>query len=869
MVPRVSDFGIAGASGRAARGTARYAAPEQLGGGAVDHRADYHALGVMLAELLPADPPADLADLVEQLCRNEADHRLSDPLTVHAALAAVADAESLRGGRSLANWVAEGHRGVEQAGVDPTSATRPAAIAPPTTTDRAHLPRFRDSFVGRESEVVELREALQRSRGLVTVVGPGGVGESRLAIQAAAGVGQAHPGGVWFVGLTEARDASAIALDIARALGIQLASPGLAGPTLLRAVADNLAARRPLLLILDNLEQVVDDAATLLGAWLGRVDSLRVLATSRMPLGVRGERVVWLDTLALPAEGDLGAAARLFEARARAIDPDFRITDTNRRDVARIAELTDGLPLAIELAAARVRVLGTTRLAQRLGDQLRLLTSRGGERPDRQRTLRATLDWSWALLDRTERRALAQLSVFEGTFTLEAAEAILDLAGADTPWVDDVLMALVDKSLLRSWIPEHNASPRLALLRSVKSYAADHLDDQERQRLEQRHGRFFGALGDGEPAEVLDVHGGEEQRLVWAQALSDLVAATRRALSRGDGELAACGARGVWALTAIQGPFSLGLELLALALELPSDRAHALRLDLGRALWRDGKLDEAGAHLDAVAEAAGEGSVRAAALAARGGLHWAQGALGPSRECLQRARALAESEGLARLLGVIDGNLMVLCVMEGDPDEGDRIGQRALALHRQAGDVRSEARTSMNLGVLAIRRGDLDRAERYLAQTVATHRRMGNRHGLAFATGNLAQLLLDRGDLDGALEQANRSVNLYGEVGDSPYQSRFENLRARILAARGEFEEAQRALARSRRLVQTADTDLLRAFHQVAEAWVALASGEGERAMAAVVEAERFAADQPEAGVIRGDIAACRRAVEEDTGQTR
>ncbi|MFK7927515.1 MAG: tetratricopeptide repeat protein, partial [Myxococcota bacterium] len=565
-----------------------------------------------------------------------------------------------------------------------------------------------------------------------------------------------------------------------------------------------------------------------------------------------------------PTPSALGDAAELLIQRIRQVQPDFERSDENARSIERIVMLTDGLPLAIELAAARVRLLGVDALADRLSDQLRVLSSRSAERPSRQRTLRATLDWSWDLLDGYERACLAQLSVFEGVFTVEAAEQVVQFDGDEAPWVDDVLMGLVEKSLVVCRVPAGERAPRLTLLRTVKQYGAEKLGPNSAATL-GRHGSFYCRLGLHEPSDTLDVHGGEEQRQEWTLCLADVLAATRRAIQAGDGLLAGAGARASWAILCIKGPFSLGVQLLKDAIQVPSCTSQGVRLDLGRAMWRDGKLEEASHVLQQVlvsARAEQDAALSASAGAVLGGLLWATGKNAESRIVLDEAAEIAEASGLRRRLGVIEGNRMVLCVMEGDPGAAVEVGQRAIQLHEAVGDTRALARATMNMGVLAIRMGELASAEAYLRQAVEAQSQMGNQHGLMFATGNLARLLLNRGELDDARAQARKAARLAVEVGDRAYLSRFLNVRAELEAKAGDSKAARKALGRSQRLLRDDDGPITRAFVSLAAAWVALADRAWQQAADALDEADRLTQDQPPDGVIRSDLEQTREAVD-------
>jgi predicted ATPase/class 3 adenylate cyclase len=316
-----------------------------------------------------------------------------------------------------------------------------------------------DTFVGRDVVLRAIAGKYDAGARLVTLLGPGGVGKTRVAQRYARGWLGDFPGGAWFCDLSSARGVDGIAHVLAQVFDVPL---GGADPIQQLAVA--IGARGPCLIVLDNFEQVARDAAATLGAWLVATPEARFLVTSRELLGLRGERVEELQPL--PSADAQG----LFIQRVRAAGLRDRLDIADAAALPTLVELLDGLPLAIELAAARARVIAPAELVVRMRERFLVLASRG-PRPDRQATLRATLDWSWDLLDAAERSALAQLSVFEGGFTLEAAEAVVDVVRiAPSIMVADVVQSLIEKSLVRRL-----HARRFALLQTVRDYAAEKL----------------------------------------------------------------------------------------------------------------------------------------------------------------------------------------------------------------------------------------------------------------------------------------------------------------------------------------------------------------------------------------------------------
>ncbi|MEU5979539.1 BTAD domain-containing putative transcriptional regulator [Streptomyces sp. NPDC047315] len=370
----------------------------------------------------------------------------------------------------------------------------PAPVRAPVPNNPVRAPRGNlrarlTSFVGREDDIADLRDDLQRAR-LVTLLGPGGSGKTRLSQEAGERVAADHPDGVWLVELAPVNDPETVPEAVLAALGAR-------GPVLRGAGAEEmrvaegtgdeplrrlveLCARRRMLLIVDNCEHVVGTTAALVERLLGDCPGVTVLATSREPLGVPGEVVRAVDPL--PQE----VALRLLADRGAAARPGFSVAD-DPEACAEICRRLDGLPLAVELAAARLRALAPRQIADRLDDRFRLLTSGSRTVLPRQQTLRAVVDWSWDLLDEAERTVLRRLSVFAGGCALSAAEAV---CGQELPAagdVLDVLAALVDKSLVVA-VPDEAAGMRYRLLETVAEYAAERLDQSgERAPVERRH----------------------------------------------------------------------------------------------------------------------------------------------------------------------------------------------------------------------------------------------------------------------------------------------------------------------------------------------------------------------------------------------
>ena len=391
---------------------------------------------------------------------------------------------------------------------------------PPLASLTGHsLPAERDAFVGRRESLAELARRLDAGARLVSVLGLGGTGKTRLVTRFGWNSLGDFPGGVWFCDLSEARSLDGIFHAVAQGLDVPL---GKDDPVI--QLGHAIAGRGRCLVILDNFEQVARHAEETLGRWLDRASGARFLVTTREVLGLPGEEILALAPLA-PSD-----AAALFVRRAEAAKPGFQPSAEDQSAIGPLVKLLEGLPLAIELAAARVRVMPPRTLLLRMSERFKLLSSTGG-RLDRQATLRAVFDWSWDLLSLPEKAALAQLSVFEGGFTLESVEAVLDLSAYENaPWPMDALQSLVQKSLVRQMTDN-----RFDLLVSVQEYAAEQLRTEGRYAgsgpaallaAEMRHGAYFASLD--EKAAVAD----------GCAELDNLVVACRRAAARGDVDMA-------------------------------------------------------------------------------------------------------------------------------------------------------------------------------------------------------------------------------------------------------------------------------------------------------------------------------------------
>ena len=639
----------------------------------------------------------------------------------------------------------------------------------PVREVRHNLPAERDAFIGRTAELHALAQRLDAGTRLLTVLGPGGTGKTRFVRRYGwAWLGD-WPGGVYFCDLSEARSLDGILFAIAVALDVPL---GKGDPVV--QLGHAIAGRGRCLVVLDNFEQVIEHAQSTLAPWLDRAGDAAFVVTSRERLHLPGEEILALEPL--PVAGE---AVELFAVRARAQRADFVLSEANRSAVAEVVRLLDGLPLAIELAAARVRVLSPAQLVERMRDRFKLLAGAHGPAA-RQATLRAAIDWSWDLLMPWEQAALAQCSVFEGGFALEAAEAVLDLSSwSDAPSTMDAVQALVDKSLLRTWPASEPGrfdldEPYFGMYLSIHEYAAEKLDVERAatRSAQERHGLYFSRFGADDAIEALFRHGCVSRRRQLALDLDNFVAACHRAVGRNDSEVAVMVYRAAWEVLESKGPFSLGAILGAQVLSLdglvPSLRAVAL-LTRARSSRRAGRMEEAGVWIAqalalylSMRDRRREGVV----MGTLGDLRREQGRMQEAREHLVVALDICREVGDRRAEGVVHDNLGNLHKEQGWLEEARGHYELALALHRELGNRRAEGIVLGNLGLLHFEQGRMEVARAHYDQALAVHQQVGNRLDADLVLGNLGNLLFEMGRFDEAEAQYNAVLAGHRELGN-------------------------------------------------------------------------------------------------------
>jgi predicted ATPase/class 3 adenylate cyclase len=617
----------------------------------------------------------------------------------------------------------------------------PADFPPIRTADavRTNLPAQPTSFLGRERQIGEVSTLLEAAR-MVTLTGPGGTGKTRLAIECAARLADRFPDGAWFVPLAPIVDPDLVPMAIAQTLNV----PDHPGRSPLERVLDHVGEQQ-VLIVLDNFEQVTDAADTV-ASLLAGAPGLAAIVTSRSVLHLSGEHEYPVPPLDVPDLRQLPDLARLthyeavalFIERAEAARPGFAVTNADAPAVAEICVRLDGLPLAIELAAARVRLLTPQAILARLSDRLGLLIQGPRDVPERQRTLRGAIEWSYDLLDPDEQRLFTALSVFRGGARLEAVEEITAGEGGDTL---SGLASLVDKSLVRAEISaQSHGEMRYVMLETLREFAAERLrasggaDD-----LERRHAEWFAALADRLAPAIM----GENQRSVLDR-LDEDHDNLRAAMS--------------WAIE--------------------HDRAD-LALLLGARMWRlwqmRGYLDEAGERIEqalAMPTAGEHPELRADALDAAGGVYYWRGDVPPMRrsykQALEARRTLGDPDGIAEALY----NLSFAFTYEGrymgesDADRARELQEQALELFRQTGNRSGEGRALWALGTTALAQRDFTTVERSGSQAAPIFRELGDPYYLGWSLWSIVVGRIALGRLDEARAPAREALQLFAQADD-------------------------------------------------------------------------------------------------------
>jgi predicted ATPase/serine/threonine protein kinase/DNA-binding CsgD family transcriptional regulator/Tfp pilus assembly protein PilF len=790
---QVGDFGIAqidDISGRTQTtvghpGTPLYMSPEQGSTtGYLRPSSDQYSLGLVVFEMatgrayrrleareaagLLGALPRPVAAMIERLIAGDAGERYPSMAQVLQATQAIAGVLELEPGEETPAYAAEtpqgppreGYRQTPQVSPQPAppvqtpapyprhlhywiehrsrTKVRRGAVANTSPTSAEHhidgvrppvLPAPRTPLLGRADDVVAAVSALLRDdAGLVTMTGPGGTGKTRLALA----VAQEFPGNVIFVSLAPVRDPDLVPTTIAQAIGIQEDSDRSIIATIAAAIGDQQT-----LLLLDNFEQVIA-AALVVTELLAACPRLKVLATSRIPLHISGEREFPVAPLALPAASDeisesqLGryAAIELFVQRTQAVRPDFTVSEAAAPIVVEICRRLDGLPLAIELAAARMRLLSPQALLSRLDRPLAVLTSGPRDLPARQQTLRNTIDWSYNLLSEPEQILLRRMAVFVDGCSLEAIEAVCNGTGDLPIDVLDGVEALLSQSLLRQTAGA-DGEMRFGMLETIREYMAERLD-QSGEAATVRHQHVAYSIDLAERAEP-ELHA--ERQGEWLARLETEHDNVRAALS--------------WALEAESAETVLRFGgALAEFWFLHGHHREGYR-------WMEMVLAREGAPPKVRAKAL----YGAAKLAEMLGNYVAAQAL--CTECLAISRERDDREMIATALNesaIISYNQSAYAVARTSCEE-------SVAIRREIGDVAGTAATLNTLGVITYQQGDYDTARTYYEESLTLRRRLGDKAGIARTLNNLGLIARQQGDFVSARAQYEEGLAIRNELG--------------------------------------------------------------------------------------------------------
>ena len=757
------------------------------------------------------------------------------------------EAETLRPSKALADRMADyldippeqrdhfvrfarGQADAEQLPSPRLTAVPPAPLSPPPQRPPITLPTLPTLLIGREQQTREVGDLLgQPHLRLVTLTGAGGVGKTRLALQVAADLADDFPDGVYFVPLAAIREPDFVVSAIAQTLRVHESGSLPLNDSLAGWLAD-----KRVLLVLDNFEQILD-AAPVVADLLAYCGALKVLVTSRAPLRLHGEQQYRVPPLALPPLPDEPQpimdyglqitdypAVQLFVQRARLVKPEFRLSEANQQAVAEICHRLDGLPLAIELAAARVHLLPPTALLQRLTPRLALLTGGPRDLPARQQTMRAAIDWSYDLLDEGEKRLYRRLAVFVGGVTLEAAAAVAGEGGTDPDALLSILegvSSLIDKSLVHH-VETLDGEPRFSLLEMVREYGLERLaESRELDLVRERHAHYYLGLALRAAPELW-----LPQQAEWFARLEaeypNLRATLEWLIEQGDAEEGLKLAGGIWRFWYMRGYFAEGRHWLQLALNhgqaaSPAVRASALYgmanlafaqgdppvvhrcLEESMALWKEvGDREGIAAALHVLANMAlNQGDyIKARELEEQGLVidRALNNAVGIARklQCLGLAlfrlgeyaaahTVLEEDLELLRSLGdrvtiSYAQNFLALTLRaEGKYAEARALHESSLAIQEAAGDQFGLPGTLHNLGIVIAILGDLEEGERMCLESLRLAQKLGKKRDTGLPSITLGYLAQGRGDIRAALSHFHRSLTMFAELDD-----RFEAARS-------------------------------------------------------------------------------------------
>lgn len=737
QIVKLIDFGIAtvksskittSSDTTAIAGTVAYMAPEQLIG-KPSASSDIYALGVVAYEMVTGRRPFN-PDSPYQLYELQRAGVRVKPKDLRPSLPDPAQEVILK---ALSFDPGDRHSRAQEFGDELAQSLTLKATAKRTN----NLPAEPTSLIGRATEVTAVENLLQREEvRLLTLTGPGGIGKTRLALQVAANVIDNFEDGVFLIALGTIADPDLVASTIAQTLSVRETG----GQPLIDSLVDYLRNKQ-MLLLLDNFEQVVS-AAPIAAALLAACPRLKFLVTSRAPLHLRGEHQFVVPCLALPNPKQLPpieslsqyAAVALFIQRALAVNRHFAVTNENAPAVAEICTRLDGLPLAIELAAARIKLLPPQTILARLESRLKVLTDGARDLPARQQTMRGAIAWSYGLLDKSEQTLFRRLAVFSGGFELDAAEAVCNCANDPQSEVLDGIASLVDKSLLRQE-EGLRGEARFVMLETVREYGLESLSmSGESGALRKQHSRFFLSL-----AEEAEPHLTVAKQQVWLERLEEnlenLRAALRWILERGEVDEGLRMASALWWFWHIRGYLSEGRGWLEAFLRLAESSDVTP-------------------------------SVRAKALNAAGGLATDQGDLEQAVKRYAESLAVAQQFGDRRRQAISLNNLGTVAQTKGDYDRAAALFDESLLITRELGDKQSNAILLLNLGVLAGIQRRYDRAATLFNESLSIAQELDNKWFMAALLNSRADVAQYEGDFERAVALYKESLAIRQVLGD-------------------------------------------------------------------------------------------------------
>jgi predicted ATPase len=781
-------------------GTIGYMSPEQASGLNIDFRSDQFSFATVLYEMIsgrPAFKKATAAETLAAILRDQPELIASHTLPAPAPFTWIVE-------RCLSKDPAQRYGSTRDLARDLAAVRDRLADAPVRKPESrpSNLPLQRTAFIGRETEAIALRQLLDREDvRLVTLTGPGGIGKTRLALQVAENLSDRFHGGIYFVVLSSIREPGLIASTIAQAVGVR--------ETTNQSPQENLedylkALKEPALLLLDNFEHLVSEA-DVVAHLLSIAPKLKIVATSQSPLHVYGEQESPVPPLALPdlkSIPPLGALARLpsvalFVERAKAVKPDFELSRENASAVAGICARLDGLPLAIELAAARIKLLSPAAMLSRLESSLSLLTGGARDLPERQRTLRGTVDWSYSLLSPEEQTLFRRLSVFVGGSTLEGIEAVCDTKGDLGLDILDGMASMVDKSLVQQ-VEQVGEETRFIMLSTIREYALERLVASGDEPTTRRaHAAYYLVLAE-EGAEDAVAHPGWLDRLETEH--DNLLAALDSLIKTNDVDWGLRLGAALFHFWETREYLTEGRDRIARLLRMDTAASRPklrARLLFAAAVLTGAQGDYTSAHqmledsLETCLELEDNRGV-AVALNALAVNTRDRGDLPASSFLFERCVAIWKDHGSASDIARALSNLANVTKLQGDYARASSLYDECLVMFRKAGDLAGVAWTLNYQGDVARETADYFGARSFYEQSLASFTQLQDGWGIASALSDLASLCCDHGDNIEARRLFGESIQLFQSLGHKRGIARALECLAASAAAQSHAEQSLR-----------------------------------------------------------------------------